>query len=276
MPQLGQASWLRSTSSGFSIPFFSAYSSWRWSARNRLWQDWHSVSGSVKVVDVAGGLPGLARQDHAGVEADDVLAGLHHRAPPLALDVVLELDAQRAVVPRRPGAAVDLPARVDEAPSLGERDDAVDDVLGVGGGRLGHGESSIAIACPVRWLRAGEVLTLSTAGLLPHPRSRGSDVFSSPSRDSYAEGSSIARPSSWHGTHLHVVPRQRPAIAADVLPAWSPSSRGSGRRRCGRAVRRRTPPARRAPRAPPRGPRGSRRPRPRGRGTCSPPARARP
>ena len=32
------------------MPFFSAYSSWRWSARNRLWQDWHSVSGSVNVL----------------------------------------------------------------------------------------------------------------------------------------------------------------------------------------------------------------------------------
>ena len=31
------------------MPFFSAYSSCRWSARNRLWHDWHSVSGSVKV-----------------------------------------------------------------------------------------------------------------------------------------------------------------------------------------------------------------------------------
>ena len=31
------------------MPFFSAYSSWRWSARNRLWHDWHSVSGSENV-----------------------------------------------------------------------------------------------------------------------------------------------------------------------------------------------------------------------------------
>ena len=33
-----------------------------------------------------------------GVEADDVVAGVT-MAPPLALDVLLELDAQRAVVP---------------------------------------------------------------------------------------------------------------------------------------------------------------------------------
>ena len=38
-----------STVSGSSMPFFSAYSSWRWSARKRLWHDWHSVSGSLNV-----------------------------------------------------------------------------------------------------------------------------------------------------------------------------------------------------------------------------------
>ena len=37
-------------SSGLAAsPFFSATASWRWSARNRLWHDWHSVSGSLKV-----------------------------------------------------------------------------------------------------------------------------------------------------------------------------------------------------------------------------------
>src|SRR6188472_568789 len=38
--------------------------------------------------EVAGGLPGLRRQDHAGVQADDVLAGVDHGAPPLTLDVL--------------------------------------------------------------------------------------------------------------------------------------------------------------------------------------------
>ena len=77
-------------------------------------------------VDVAAGLPHLARQDDRGVEADHVVALLHHGLPPLALDVLLELHAERAVVPGRPGAAVDLAARVDEAPALGEGDDEVD------------------------------------------------------------------------------------------------------------------------------------------------------
>jgi hypothetical protein len=64
--------------------------------------------------DVTRGDPDLARQDDRGVEADDVLAGVDHRTPPLALDVLLELDTERPVVPRRARAAVDLPAREDE------------------------------------------------------------------------------------------------------------------------------------------------------------------
>ena len=131
------------------MPFFSAYSSCRWSARNRLWQDWHSVSGSVNVATWPRGLPGLARQDHRGVEADDVVAGLHHRAPPLALDVLLQLDAERAVVPGRPGAAVDLAAGEDEPPALGEGDDVVDGRRGAAWPR----EAAPAVGC-AGWLTA--------------------------------------------------------------------------------------------------------------------------
>ena len=50
-------------------------------------------------IDVAGGDPHLARKNDRGVDADDVLARLHRRTPPLAADVLLELDAQRPVVP---------------------------------------------------------------------------------------------------------------------------------------------------------------------------------
>ncbi|GAA2772815.1 hypothetical protein GCM10020219_048590 [Nonomuraea dietziae] len=79
-------------------------------------------------LDVAAGLPHLGSQDDAGVEADHVFAGLDHRQPPLPLDVVLQLHAQRTVVPRRAQASVDLARRVDEPPSLGEADDRVHDV----------------------------------------------------------------------------------------------------------------------------------------------------
>ena len=90
--------------------------------------------------DVAGGHPDLARQDHRGVQADDVVAALDDGAPPLLLDVLLELDAQRPVVPGGAGAAVDLTGREDEAPSLAE----VDDLVEAGGvvllgGAVAHG-----------------------------------------------------------------------------------------------------------------------------------------
>src|SRR5674476_514175 len=75
--------------------------------------------------DVAGGDPHLTRQDHRRVEPDDVVAGGDDLAPPLLLDVLLELDAQGAVVPRRTRAAVDLATGEDEAPPLGEADDVV-------------------------------------------------------------------------------------------------------------------------------------------------------
>src|SRR5699024_7479415 len=74
-------------------------------------------------LDVAGRRPDLARQDHRRVQADDVLAAGDHRTPPLALDVLLQLDAERTVVPGRLRAAVDLPAGVDEPPPLAEIDD---------------------------------------------------------------------------------------------------------------------------------------------------------
>ena len=93
----------------------------------------------VEGLEVAGRDPDLAREDHRRVEADDVLAAGDHRLPPLPLDVLLELDAQGAVVPRRPRAAVDLTRREDEPAALGQRDDGFD--LG-GRGFRGHGRHS--------------------------------------------------------------------------------------------------------------------------------------
>jgi hypothetical protein len=75
---------------------------------------------------MARGHPDLARQDHRGVQADDVVPALDDGPPPLPLDVLLELDTQRPVVPRRARASVDLARREDEPPSLGEVDDLVE------------------------------------------------------------------------------------------------------------------------------------------------------
>ena len=85
--------------------------------------------------DVAGGLPDAGVHQDGGVEALDVVALAHHRIPPALLDVVLQLDAERAVVPDGAGASVDLGGLEDEAPALGEADEGVEDV---GAGRGGH------------------------------------------------------------------------------------------------------------------------------------------
>ena len=58
--------------------------------------------------DVPGRHPDLRVHEDPGVEPDDVVALLDHRPPPGALDVVLELDAERPVVPHGVDAAVDL------------------------------------------------------------------------------------------------------------------------------------------------------------------------
>ena len=81
----------------------------------------------VEHLDVPGGHPHLARQDDRAVQADDVVAAGDHRPPPLPLDVLLELDAERAVVPRRLGAAVDLAGLVDEATAFRQVRNGVDD-----------------------------------------------------------------------------------------------------------------------------------------------------
>ena len=81
-----------------------------------------------EVLDVTGRLPDARMHEDRAVEPDDVVAELHHRAPPGLFHVVLELDAERPEVPRRAGAAVDLARREDEPSPLGERGDLVADV----------------------------------------------------------------------------------------------------------------------------------------------------
>jgi hypothetical protein len=58
--------------------------------------------------DVPGRLPDLRGEDDRGVQAHDVVATAHDGLPPLALDVLFEFYAERAVVPGGAGAAVDL------------------------------------------------------------------------------------------------------------------------------------------------------------------------
>ena len=176
--------------------------------------DWHSVSGSVNVATWPEASQVWRGRITRRVEADDVVARLHHRAPPLALDVLLELDAERAVVPRRAGAAVDLAARVDEAPALGEGDDVVDG----GGGRLGHGGAPCRSACPSAG--CGGRSAHPTEGRRPaQPSSRGIGSLQL-AVEGLVRRRLVDRPAQQrHGTDLHVVRRERPAVAADVRPA---------------------------------------------------------
>jgi hypothetical protein len=81
----------------------------------------------VEDLDVAGGDPDLPREDDRRIDADDVVAPGDHRSPPLPFDVLLEFHSQRAVVPRRPGAAIDLTGRKDEAAPFGQVHYGVDD-----------------------------------------------------------------------------------------------------------------------------------------------------
>ncbi len=71
----------------------------------------------------------------ASVETNDIVALLDDAAPPGTLHIVLQLHAERAVIPDGVDPAVDLRAREDEAATLCERDDDVE--IGNRGGRVG-------------------------------------------------------------------------------------------------------------------------------------------
>ena len=111
---------------------------------------------------VARCLPRLGRQDHRRVEADHVVARRDHGAPPLALDVLLELDAERTVVPGGAGASVDLSTGEDETPAFTQADDLVD-------GRRGHGFSPSGwrsvVNCPSEAAHLGYLAGVSAARL---------------------------------------------------------------------------------------------------------------
>src|SRR4051812_16243446 len=76
--------------------------------------------------EMPGGLPDPGVLDDRGVERDDVIPFLEHRAPPLALHVVLQQDAVVAVVVGVPESAVDLRGGEDESAPLAEGDDLVE------------------------------------------------------------------------------------------------------------------------------------------------------
>jgi hypothetical protein len=89
-----------------------------------------------EVPEVARRLPDGGRGQDGGVDPDDVVAQLDHRAPPRVLDVAQQQHAHRPVVVGGAEAPVDLGRREHEAPSLAEVDDLVEQG-GIGG--RGHG-----------------------------------------------------------------------------------------------------------------------------------------
>ncbi len=115
--------------------------------------------------DVAGRLPDARVEDDRGVEGDDVVALLHHRAEPERADVVLREDAVVAVVVGRAEAAVDLGGREDEAAAAAEGDDRVHRhrLRRLGHGRRLPGRFAAVLA---RSLDAGA----DGAGVRWHPR----------------------------------------------------------------------------------------------------------
>ena len=93
--------------------------------------------------EVAGGLPHARVLQDRGVQGDDVVALLQHRAPPLVLDVRLQQHAVMAVVIRRAEPAVDLRRGEDEPAPLAQRDDLFH------GGGVGHRRAMLDNGSPV-------------------------------------------------------------------------------------------------------------------------------
>src|SRR5262249_17582165 len=84
---------------------------------------------------VTGGLPHPGVHEDRAIDADDIIARLHHIAPPGVLDVALQLDADRTVIPAARQAAVDLAGLEGEPAALGQ----VHDLLHRHGGHVGEG-----------------------------------------------------------------------------------------------------------------------------------------
>ena len=83
-----------------------------------------------KTGQMAGSFPYLRVHEDGGVEAHDVAAAVHHGAPPRLLDVALELDAERAVVPAAVEAAVNFARLEDKTAPLAQAYDGAHQIQG--------------------------------------------------------------------------------------------------------------------------------------------------
>jgi hypothetical protein len=80
----------------------------------------------VEHLDMARRHPHLTGQDDRRVDANNIVAAGHHRMPPLPLDVLFEVDAQRPVVPGRLCAAIDFTRREHKPTALCQVDNGID------------------------------------------------------------------------------------------------------------------------------------------------------
>ena len=72
----------------------------------------------IEHAHVAGRHPHFGRQNDGSVDTDDIRSGDDHGAPPFTLDIVLESDAEGAVIPSGTGAAVNFAGGEHEAATL--------------------------------------------------------------------------------------------------------------------------------------------------------------
>ena len=118
------------------------------------------------------------------------LALLDHRLPPGPLDVVLQLDAERPVVPDGVDPAVDLGAGEDEAAPLREADDRLE--LGHGGrGHRRRGWESRSRVLLVSIGRGMDDRGSGTSGAAMLAERRGGDGDPAPTREDHARVSVI-------------------------------------------------------------------------------------
>ena len=82
--------------------------------------------------DVSAGAPDVGAHEDGGVESYDVVAAPNEGLPPGVLDVLLEFDAEGAVVPGAGEAAVYLAALEYEASTLAEGSEFVQIYVGLG------------------------------------------------------------------------------------------------------------------------------------------------
>ena len=62
--------------------------------------------------------PDFTRKNNGRIQAHHVTAGLNECPPPLFLDVFLQFNAERTVIPRRPSSPVDFTTRIHQAPAF--------------------------------------------------------------------------------------------------------------------------------------------------------------